>query len=72
MLTSKARQSCKKRIPKLAYTDHRGIGWHVSFRDPANGLPRKYRFGRVPEDRRAFFTISGSPSISTAILLSHS
>ncbi len=51
MLTSKARQSCKKRIPKLAYTDHRGIGWHVSFRDPANGLPRKYRFGRVPEDR---------------------
>ena len=41
----------KKRVPKLAYTDNRGIGWHVSFRDSSTGLPRKHRFGRVPDDR---------------------
>jgi len=22
-----------------------GIGWHVSFRDPETGLPRRHRFG---------------------------
>jgi integrase len=44
-------RSRKKRVPKLAYTEHRGIGWHVSFRDSATGLPRKHRFGRVPENR---------------------
>jgi integrase len=51
MPATAARQTRKKRIPKLAYTDHRGIGWHVSFRDPTSGLPRKHRFGQVPQDR---------------------
>jgi integrase len=32
-----------KRIPKLAFTDTQGIGWHVSFRDD-NGVPRRHRF----------------------------
>lgn len=39
----------QKRIPKLAYTETRGIGWHVSYRDPTTGQPRKHRFGTVPE-----------------------
>jgi hypothetical protein len=39
----------KKRVPALAHTDLRGIGWHVSFRDKATGLPKKYRFGRMTE-----------------------
>lgn len=34
----------KKRIPKLAYTDNRGIGWYVAYRDPVNGQPTKHRF----------------------------
>ncbi len=39
-----ASNSRKKRIPKLNYTELRGIGWHVSFRDPQTGNPRKHRF----------------------------
>jgi len=35
----------KARIPKLRFTESRGIGWHVSYRDPETGTPRKHRFG---------------------------
>lgn len=34
----------KKKVPKLQYTEYRSIGWHISFRDPVTGVPRKYRF----------------------------
>ena len=34
----------KRRVPQLKYTDTRGIGWHVSYRDPKTGTPRKHRF----------------------------
>ncbi|MEO1129535.1 MAG: hypothetical protein AAFX05_07490 [Planctomycetota bacterium] len=34
----------KPRIPQLKHTEVRGIGWHVSFRDPETGTPRKHRF----------------------------
>ncbi len=37
----------KKRVPALKHTDARGIGWHVSFRDPKTNQPRKHRFGNV-------------------------
>lgn len=39
------------RVPKLTYSDNRGIGWHVSYRDPDSGTPRKHKFGKVPEAR---------------------
>jgi hypothetical protein len=29
-----------RRIPKLGFTKTRGIGWHVNYRDPMNGVPR--------------------------------
>lgn len=38
-----------KRIPKLAFTDTQGIGWHVSFQDE-NGVPRRHRFGIKARD----------------------
>lgn len=34
----------KRRVPQLKYTETRGIGWHVSYRDPNTGTPRKHRF----------------------------
>ena len=34
----------KKRIPQLKFTANREIGWHVSFRDPKTGTPRRHRF----------------------------
>ena len=37
----------KRRIPQLRYTENRGIGWHVSYRDPKTGTPKKHRFGMV-------------------------
>ncbi len=37
----------KKRVPQLKYTDKQNIGWHVSYRDPAKGTPRRHRFGLV-------------------------
>jgi hypothetical protein len=48
--------SRKRRIPQLRYTDNRGIGWHVSYRDPETGTPKKHRFGRVTkgEANRAY------------------
>lgn len=39
------------RIPKLLYTESRGLGWHVNYRDPATGIPRKHRFGKLSEGR---------------------
>lgn len=37
----------RRRIPKLRFTKLRGIGWHVAFRDPDNGSPRRVRFGTI-------------------------
>lgn len=34
----------RKRAPKLSFTETQGIGWHVSFRDPATGSPTRHRF----------------------------
>ena len=42
-----ANQTRKRRVPQLKYTDLRGVGWHVSYRDPKTGLPRKVRFREV-------------------------
>lgn len=39
----------KRRVPQLKYTETRGIGWHVSYRDPDTGIPKKKRFGRVTQ-----------------------
>lgn len=46
----------KRRIPQLKYTESRGIGWHVSYRDRDTGTPRKRRFGMVSkaEAERAY------------------
>ena len=41
----------KKRIPQLSYTDNRGIGFYVSYRDPTTGSPRKHRFGMIPREK---------------------
>ncbi len=50
---------CKKRTPKLHFSALRGIGWHVTYRDPSSGIPKKHRFGirekdREPEARVAY------------------
>lgn len=37
----------RRRIPKLKFTKLRGIGWHVAFRDPGSGTPRRVRFGKI-------------------------
>jgi hypothetical protein len=34
-----------QRVPTLSFMATQGIGWHVSFRDPATGAPRRHRFG---------------------------
>ncbi len=41
----------KRRIPALKFTKNRDIGWHVSFRDPVTGNPRKQRFGMVSREQ---------------------
>ena len=41
----------KRRIPALKFTKARDIGWHVSFRDPVTGNPRKHRFGMVSREQ---------------------
>ena len=48
----------KKRVPQLKYTELRGIGWHVSYRDPKTGSPKRHRFGDVSqaEAERAYHT----------------
>jgi integrase len=38
------RKARKKRVPQLKFTKIRDIGWHVSYRDPKTGTPRKHRF----------------------------
>jgi hypothetical protein len=40
-----------RRIPKLAFTKTRGIGWHANYRDSQSGMPRKYRFGMVDREK---------------------
>ena len=40
----------KKRVPQLKYTRNQNIGWHVSFRDPSTGMPRRHRFGLVSRE----------------------
>jgi integrase len=42
-----------KRIPKLRFTTLRGIGWHVNYRDPVTGTPRKHRFNIIEREREA-------------------
>jgi len=37
----------RRRVPKLSFTKNRGIGYHVSYRDPVTGSPRRHRFGMV-------------------------
>ncbi len=39
-----------RRVPKLRFTKTRGIGWHVNYRDPQTGVPRKRRFGMLDRD----------------------
>lgn len=43
----------RKRAPKLLFTENRGIGWHVSFRDPSTGSPTRHRFGLVKREDEA-------------------
>lgn len=38
------KQGKKTRVPQLKHTHSRGIGWHVSYRDPKTNSPTKYRF----------------------------
>lgn len=42
-----------KRTPRLRFTTLRDIGWHVSFRDRATGLPTRHRFGIREKEREA-------------------
>jgi hypothetical protein len=44
------RKARKKRVPQLKFTKVRDIGWHVSYRDPKTGTPRKHRFGLVDRE----------------------
>jgi len=41
----------KPRIPKLSFTETRGYGWHISYRDPVTGTPKRHCFG-IPELER--------------------
>ncbi|MGA2497720.1 MAG: hypothetical protein ABSH20_08260 [Tepidisphaeraceae bacterium] len=47
----------KRRIPRLRFTKTRGIGWHVNYRDPQTGVPRRHRFGML--DREAASELYG-------------
>jgi hypothetical protein len=40
-----------RRIPKLAFTKTRSIGWHVNYRDPLSRVPRKRSFGMVERSK---------------------
>lgn len=53
-----AKPARKKRVPQLKYTELRGIGWHVSYRDRETGLPKKHRFGDISQAdaERAYHT----------------
>ncbi len=51
---SRSTRPRKPRVPKLAFAQIRGIGWHVSYRDAVSGVPKKHRFGlkeRTDENR---------------------
>lgn len=37
----------RRRTPKLRYSTSRNIGYHVCYRDPETGTPRKHKFGMV-------------------------
>lgn len=37
------------KVPKLAYSTNRNIGYHVSYRHPVSGMPTKHRFGMIPK-----------------------
>ena len=41
----------KKRVPRLKHTTNQNIGWHVSYRDPKTGVPRRHRFGMVSQEQ---------------------
>jgi len=43
----------RNRTPKLRFTSWRGIGWHVSYRDPATRSPRKHVFNIREREREA-------------------
>lgn len=40
----------KKRVPKLQFTNYRNLGWHVQYRDPKTGKPRRHRFGMLSRE----------------------
>lgn len=40
----------KRRIPTLAFTKNQDIGWHVNYRDPQTGVPRRRRFGMIDQN----------------------
>jgi integrase len=41
----------KRRIPQLAFSKSQNIGWHVNYRDPQRGVPRRRRFGLIERDK---------------------
>ncbi len=41
----------RQRTPKLRFTTRRGIGWHVSYRDPVTRTPRRHRFNIRERER---------------------
>ena len=43
----------RQRIPKLRFTTWRKLGWHVAFRDPKTGTPRKHLFNIRDREREA-------------------
>ena len=45
-----AKKHRKKRVPQLKFTRNQNIGWHVSYRDPSTGMPRRHRFGQVSRE----------------------
>jgi hypothetical protein len=40
----------KRRIPTLAFTKSQDIGWHLNYRDPLTGVPRRRRFGLIDQN----------------------
>jgi hypothetical protein len=42
-----------RRVPKLKFTKVQNIGWHVTYRDPETGIPRRFRFGNVEKAKAA-------------------
>jgi hypothetical protein len=46
-----SRPHSKRRIPTLAFTKSQDIGWHVNYRDPQSGVPRRRRFGLIDQNQ---------------------